>query len=290
MTDVVVIVSERDLEDVLTSLAREKRMVFFAGLPGVGKSLFNRELARAAHAAGRTVHLLQWDVVRPAFVTPAIDARYPEVAGLTHAMIRKAVGMWSRMAAHRWHLEHDASHILIGEVPLLGCRLLDLVQVQTDAAEDLLAGPDVLFATPVPSVAVRNIIEGARGKTFANPTHPRESADAPPALMRRAWQEVHRLAVKLGATSSSTSPIEGEAPFDPQAYAAVYRHLLRHRHAITISVNAPLQPGKSVYALDAAATELVPRAGEAEEIVAKLEQQYTPGQIERDVAGWFEQV
>lgn len=78
----VVIAGARDLETVLTSLAREKRMVFFAGLPGVGKSLFNRELSRAAHTAGRTVHLLQWDVVRPVFVTPTIDARYPEARRL----------------------------------------------------------------------------------------------------------------------------------------------------------------------------------------------------------------
>jgi hypothetical protein len=286
VADEVVIASERDLESALASLAGEKRMVFFAGLPGVGKSLFIRELAQAAHGAGRTVHLLQWDVVRPAFVTPAIDARYPEVDGLTHAMIRKAVGIWSRAAAYRWHQEHDAGHILVGEVPLIGCRLLDLVQVQADTAEALLGGPDVVFATPVPSVAIRNVIEGARGRTFANPTHARESADAPPPLMRRAWQEVHRLAVKLGATT----PMSGEIPFDPQAYAAVYRHLLRHRHALMVSVNVPLQPGKSVYALDVAATELVPRSGEAEELVARLEMRFMPEQIERDVAGWFDQV
>ncbi len=180
VADDVVIASERDLKAVLAPLARAKRMVFIAGLPGVGKSLFIRELALAAHAAGRTVHLLQWDVVRPAFVSPAIDARYPGRDGVTHAVIRKAVSQWSRSAVLRWDREHDEAHILIGEVPLIGNRLLDLAQAQADDAEPLLTGQDALFVTPVPSIALRTVIEGARGRTFANPAHPRESADAPP--------------------------------------------------------------------------------------------------------------
>src|SRR5712671_761507 len=119
-------------------------MVFFAALLGVGKSLFIRELARAAHMAGRTVHLLQWDVARPAFVTPAIDARYPERDGVIHVVIQKAIGQWARGAVMRWNREHDATHILIGEVPLIGNRLLDLAQVQAYDVEPLLAGPIVL--------------------------------------------------------------------------------------------------------------------------------------------------
>lgn len=157
-------------------------MVFVAGLPGVGKSLFIRELARAAHRAGRTVHLLQWDVARTAFATPAIDARYPERDGVTHAVIRKAIGQWARGAVLRWAREHDAAHILIGEVPLVGNRLLDLAQVQTDDAEPLLAGPDTLFVTPVPSIAVRAVIEGARGRTSAT--------RSPARRRRRAAQRV----------------------------------------------------------------------------------------------------
>ena len=78
----IVVASRGDLEAALGSMARRHRMVFFAGLPGVGKSLFIRELARVAHAMGRTVHLLQWDVARPAFLSPAILARYPERDGI----------------------------------------------------------------------------------------------------------------------------------------------------------------------------------------------------------------
>ncbi len=287
MADDVVIASERDLEAVLAPLARAKRMVFFAGLPGVGKSLFIRELALAAHTAGRTVHLLQWDVVRPAFVSPAIDARYPGRDGVTHAVIRKAVSQWSRSAVLRWDREHDAAHILIGEVPLIGNRLLDLAQAQADDAEPLLTGQDALFVTPVPSIAVRTVIERARGRTFANPTHPRESADAPSNVLQMAWQEVHALAVAIGATASAFSR---PPPFDPSAYAAVYRHLLRHRRALTLWVHVQLEPRKSVYDLGVTASELVPTADEASAIVAQLERDYSVREIEQDVAKWFDKV
>jgi hypothetical protein len=286
MTGEVAISSEADLARELGVLARTQRMVFFAGLPGVGKSLFIRELARTAHTAGRQVHLLQWDVVRPAFVTPEIDARYPQIDGVTHAMIRKAVGRWSRGAVLRWHRQHDAAHILIGEVPLVGCRLLDLVQSIADDAEALLAGPDVLFATPVPSEALRYVIENARGRTFANPANPREGEDAPPALLKRAWQELHGHALSIGATRAT----DAEAAFDPEVYAAAHRHLLRHRHNLTIRMNAQLRSRQSVYDLDFAARELVPQQGEAADIVAQLERDFSPDEIEREVAAWFERV
>lgn len=281
----IVIASADDLAAAFAPLARAQRMVFFAGLPGVGKSLYIRELSHAAHATGRRVHLLQWDVSRPAFETPAIMARYPEVDGVTHAMIRKAVGQWARGAVLAWHRAHAGDgDILIGEVPLIGNRLLELAQVQSDAAEAVLAGPDALFITPVPSVAVRAVIESARGRTFANPSHAREKADAPPNVLQMLWQEVHALAVEIGAASPK---LAGPAPFDPQAYAAVYRQLLRHRHAATLWVEAQLQPSTSVYDVKAGAADLVPDAEEAGAIMARLEREHTVAEVERDVSRWF---
>ena len=126
-TSDVVIASERDLESALGSLAREKRMVFFAGLPGVGKSLFIRELARVAHDMGRAVHFLQWDVVRPSFESQAILERCPEHDGVTHPLVRMAIGQWARDAVLRWHRVHaNSPSILIGDVPLIGNRLIEL--------------------------------------------------------------------------------------------------------------------------------------------------------------------
>ena len=43
-----------------------RRMVFLAGLPGTGKSLLVHQIGHLARAGGRAIHLLQWDVARPA--------------------------------------------------------------------------------------------------------------------------------------------------------------------------------------------------------------------------------
>ncbi|MGQ4808173.1 hypothetical protein NKDENANG_01540 [Candidatus Entotheonellaceae bacterium PAL068K] len=52
------------LANQVHSFARRPRMVFFARLPGTGKSLLTHQLAHMAVTAGRIVHLLQWDVVK----------------------------------------------------------------------------------------------------------------------------------------------------------------------------------------------------------------------------------
>src|SRR5436309_1145639 len=56
----------------LSALARDARCVFFAGLPGTGKSLLIHQLAHLAHARGRRIRLLQWDVADDAAYDPAI--------------------------------------------------------------------------------------------------------------------------------------------------------------------------------------------------------------------------
>ena len=74
----------------------------FAGLPGTGKSLLVQQLTQLAASAGRRVHLLQWDVARPPFEASAAGRRYPVVDGVTHPVIRKAVGLWARRAVVAW--------------------------------------------------------------------------------------------------------------------------------------------------------------------------------------------
>src|SRR5262245_2809177 len=104
-------------------------MVFFAGLPGTGKSLLIREPAHLAHAGGRRVHRLQWDVARPAFEASEAGRRYPQIDGITHELIRLAVGRWARTAVARWHAEHaGGEHMLIGETPFIGHRFIDLAR------------------------------------------------------------------------------------------------------------------------------------------------------------------
>jgi hypothetical protein len=287
VVDDVVIASEPALRALLATLARTKRMVFFAGLPGVGKSLLIRELAHAAHEVGRRVHVLQWDIVRLAFVSPVTEARYPDQRGQTHPMLRRAIGRWARRRVLSWDRDHDRTHILIGEAPLVGGRLLDLAQVQADDAEALLGGPDVSFIAPVPSIATRSTIERARSRTFGNPAHPRERADAPSQVLQRVWQEVHALAVTIGAAEASAAePI----PFDPKSYAAVYRQLLRHRSTLMLWMDAHLEPSGSVYDLHSVTDELIPNAAEASLSIEQLEREITVAEAEQSVASWFHTV
>src|SRR5215813_6133447 len=139
----------------LQRLARDTRCVFFAGLPGTGKSLLIHQLAHLAFASGRGVHLLQWDVARPAFEASAGGRRYPQHHGVTHALIRIAVGRWARPAIARWDAERPPSAMLIGETPFVGHRFIDLARRNDDAAEHVLRSPATRFVIPVPSLSLR---------------------------------------------------------------------------------------------------------------------------------------
>jgi hypothetical protein len=265
----------------LQRAAIERRCVFLAGLPGVGKSLMLQQLALLADEAGRTVHLLQWDVARGAFETPAILARYPEVDSVTHAAIRKAVGIWAREAVGRWHRAlREARHLLIGETPLVGNRLIELAQRQDDDVEPLLAGAATLFLIPAPSREVRRLIEAARVREMASPRHERELANAPPALVRAHWREIDELAGRFGLTRSQP------AGYDPDVYVAVYRRLLRHRRTAALPITSALPVRASPYERAAPARDLLPTPDDVERFMARVEA-YPPGRLEREVASWF---
>src|SRR5688500_10788549 len=100
--------------EALDAAASERRCVFLAGLPGVGKSLLLQQLTILAAERGRLVHRLQWDVARGAFEPPEILRRYPEVDGGSHPAIRRAVGLWARDAVARWNRANaDQRHLLL---------------------------------------------------------------------------------------------------------------------------------------------------------------------------------
>src|SRR6266481_5104522 len=101
----LVLQGDRRLAEQVYGLA-DRRLVFFAGLPGTGKSLLVHQLVHLATGVGRRVHLLQWDVARPVFEASPAGRRYPLADGVTHAVIRKAAGLWVRHAIARWSERH----------------------------------------------------------------------------------------------------------------------------------------------------------------------------------------
>jgi len=269
----------------LENLAREARCVFFAGLPGTGKSLLIHQLAHVAHARGRGIHLLQWDVARPAFEASHAGRRYPQQNGITHPLIRIAAGHWARPALSRWDAEAPASALLIGEAPFVGHRFIDLARRDHDAAERLLASSATRFVIPVPSVALRRHLEAERARRSRAPLHAREREDAPPDVLRGVWRELAGIASTLGIGSAAQ---DGE--YDPAIYRAFYERLLGrwHADALMIDERAATQ-GVSAYQFQIPTVELVPSDDEAAQFIAAAECAYAdPEVLERVIAGWFE--
>jgi hypothetical protein len=160
-------------------------MVFFAGLPGTGKSLLAHQLVHVASGAGRQVHLLQWDVARPVFEASPAGRRYPVLDGVTHAVIRRAAGLWVRDAVAGWSARYGGpEHLLVGETPFVGNRFVELARPIDDRAEALLASPSCRFVIATPSREVRSFLEAQRERRTAEPLHPREREDAPPHVLR----------------------------------------------------------------------------------------------------------
>ena len=99
------------------------------------------------------------------------------------------------------------------------------------------------FVIPAPSREVRALIEARRAATIAAPRHASEADDAPPNILRALWLEMQGMAQHLGIADAPSSDA-----YDPQVYAAVYRHLLRHRHASVMPIDVALEAPESVYA------------------------------------------
>lgn len=265
-----------ELRAILEHAVSGRRCVFVAGLPASGKTHVVRQAAWLASELGRTVHLLRWDVARLAFDTPAILARYPEVGGVTHAAIRLAVGRWARGAVLGWHRAHpDPGHVLVGETPLIGERLMELARPRADELEPLLASDATRFVIPVPTRDVRQAIEGARARDMAEA---RDARSAPPHLVRSHWDDVERIAAELGVGSARTP-----GSYDPDLYASTYQVLLRHRHVVIARITTLLRV--DVADAGGAAEEIVPSAAEVAAAMAEVER-LEPGEVERRAAGW----
>jgi hypothetical protein len=266
----------------LERLARA-RMVFFAGLPGTGKSLLLNQLAHLAHGAGRVVHLLQWDVARPVFEATSAAARYPGVDGVTHGVVRRAVGLWVRDAIVRWERAHPGpEHLLVGETPFIGNRFVELARRDMDEAEPLLTRPTCRFALALPTREVRAFLEAERERRTVRPRHEREKDDAPPDVLRALWRDVAEIGRALGVG-------DGAAAYDPDVYHAVYARVLRHRALDVLMLDTVLPTGAvSVYDFAIARREVVPDPGEAEQFVETVERRYPDlAVLDREIASWW---
>jgi hypothetical protein len=285
----LVVSEDAGLLAVLAALARDARLVFFAGLPGTGKSLLIHQLAHLAHARGRPIHLLQWDVARPVFEASTPGRRYPQERGVTHGVIRLAVGRWARAAVAQWHAGHPGlEDILIGETPFVGHRLVELARVGRDEAERVLSAEWTRFVIPVPSRALREHLEAERARRARDPLHPREREDAPPEVLRDLWRQLVGVARALGAADPAARP-DADVPYDPEIYRAVYERLLAHRHARTLPMDARLPTsGFSAYDFPMPTADVVPTEADAARWIRAVEASHPdPAALQREIDGWY---
>jgi hypothetical protein len=296
----VVIDADRGLAEHIRGLSTQ-RMVFFAGLPGTSKSLLVHQLAHLARDAGRRVHLVQWDVARPVFEASPAGRRYPLADGVTHAVIRKAAGLWVRRAVVRWNRDHpDAEDLLIGETPFIGNRFVELARRIDDDAEALLASLRCRFAIAVPSREVRRFLEAERERRAASPRHPREREDAPPQVLRALWRDLAEVARGLGISAEGEPSTGGDerrgaavdtlAAYEPGVYVRFYETILRHRRVDVIALDRILPTeGLSPYDFGIVPPDLVPTAGEAEQCIRDVECRYPdPAALEIEMGRWWQ--
>jgi hypothetical protein len=263
------------------------RLIFFAGLPGAGKSLFVRQQAVLAARAGKRVHFLRWDAVRPAFETDAVLQRYPDTDGVTHPVIRKAAGLWARQAIARWQADFPGpDHVLIGELPISGNRLAELVHIHDDDVERLLAGDLTRFLVPVPTTEVRRVLEAKRQDTSTRPQHPDEARDAPMNILRQVWADTCSKAAALGLVDGDDATAANE--YDPVTYQRFFQHLLQHRNCRILDVDTVYTAVGSSHELDVPTDELVPSVDEISEVLGSLEATSSIDQIVRSVDAWCE--
>jgi hypothetical protein len=283
----LVLAAGSPLHTALAALAATARVVVVAGLPGTGKSLLIHQLAQLAHAGGRAVSLLQWDVVRPVVEGSRAARAYPASHGVTHGMVRVAVGRWARGAIAAWDSGRPADALLIVEAPLVGHRLVELGRPTADAAEPLLSGPRTRFIVPVPSRTLRAHLEAERGRRALAPRHPREREDAPPDVLRDLWWQLARLAAALGL--AALPPGTEDLPYDPAIYAAVYAHVLRRRHVEVLTMDAVLPAGAlSPYDFGVPVEDLRPAPEEAPGLVDAAAREWAdPQELATAIERWY---
>lgn len=281
--DRLVVGVDRRLAEQMRGLAG-RRMVFFAGIPGTGKSLLVHQLAHLALGAGRKVHLLQWDVARPILEASPAGRRYPLADGVTHAVIRKAAGLWVRQAVVAWNARHpEPEHLLIGETPFVWGRFVELARRLEDDAEILLTAPSCRFVIAVPSREVRRFLGAERERRAASPVHPREREDAPPQVLRDLWRELTEVACQLGIGEPGDD-------YDPFVYRRVYETILRHRNVDVVPLDVILPTEKlSVYDFAVVLPDLVPTKAEAEAAVGEAALRHEDQAVlESEIARWWE--
>lgn len=255
-----------DVQGLLSEPLRDElartRCVTIVGLPGMGKSLCVRELASLSARHAQQPHLLQWDLARLAWDTPSILARYPEIDGVTHAVIRKAAGLWVRDAVQRWFERHGPGHQLLIEAPLVGGRFSQLAAQHPDAVESLLSGESSAFLVMLPTLELQQQLRQRRSQQLQPGGHALEQHNASVAVLDLQMQVLAAAAARLGLPPMNASH------YNPTLYESVMRAVLRHRRVRWLRQSELVDASGSVYDLPSQIRRIEPDAGEVARTIA----------------------
>lgn len=260
----------------LVAAADGVRCIVFAGLPGIGKSLLTRQTGLIASGMGRMVTLMQWDPVRTAFEHHPLGLNFPATAGVAHPVIRTAADDWVRTGLARWLTGAGPMALLIIEAPLIGGRMMSLARQAEDAAEAFLAA-ETVFALPVPTLEVKQALRRRRSVDEAHDAgRPFASVD----VLDRLVAEINSIAASIGAVV--TPPPD----YDPEVYAAVYRHAMRRRRSLLIPIDEIFEVGDGM----AAGTDLPVVLPTGAEMAAGLETaaRVSEAAIEDRLRHWYD--
>lgn len=267
---------------VLCATAQDARIAVICGLPAMGKSLLLCELAVIAGQRGRVVHCLQWDITLQSFNQAQIAAAYPEIAGITHPVVRCAAGLWVRRAVSDWWSRHsDPRHLLVIEAPLVGRRFSELALVARDSAEATLGSDVASFLVPTPTTEVRAAIHAARIASTAAPRHLLDEKNARPTVVDALWREIAAVADDLGIARHADSS------YSPEIYFGVYARLLQCRRVVRVPVQQIVDELTSPYVHQASTVEIAPTAHEAVRLVRAIEALGTEEAV-RSARQWYE--
>jgi hypothetical protein len=258
----------------------QRRCIIVVGLPGIGKSFLVRRIAGLAAQRNRRVHVLQWDIVRLAWDTPAILARFPEVNGVTHSAIRGALGMWVRSAAARWFERHGSQgDLLIIEAPVIGGRFSQLAKGLQDALEPRVAAPQTLCVVVAPTVGLREELRRRRADELREGGDTLERHNASLAVLDVQLAAVEHVARLWG------NPPRVPGLYDPELYVGVMRRVLRHRHVLVVRPDSLIEAPGSVYDLGNETLRIEATAEEVATTMAAAERDLEPLRKEVEF-GW----